>query len=145
MTEHIALPVLFIINLEHRKDRWASISSTCQSKGFTYSRIEAFKHEIPWIGCAMSHLRCIEIAKEKGLPWTIILEDDAELDWFGMEQFHALLPHLWFNRDCRDMFNGGPHFGTGTNSPNLVLYDKHFHLFYCRGYAANFTLINSCL
>jgi hypothetical protein len=71
------------------------------------------------------------------------LEDDAEFDVRGINQFRALLQHLWFNRDCWDVFNGGPHFGSGASDPNLILYNKHYHLFYFRGYATHFTLVHS--
>jgi GR25 family glycosyltransferase involved in LPS biosynthesis len=35
-------------------------------------------HEIPIVGCTISHIECIRLAKERNLEYVLILEDDVE-------------------------------------------------------------------
>jgi GR25 family glycosyltransferase involved in LPS biosynthesis len=139
----IPTPEIFIINLDRREDRWTRISGLCNSLNLSYTRISAIEDEEPWIGCGLSHLKCISIAKERGLPWIIILEDDAEFDRDGLAHLNSLLGHLWYNRECWDRFSGGPHFGAGDLQPMLTLFNKHYHLFYFSGLSTHFNLIHS--
>lgn len=70
---------VIFINLESRKDRlgeileelkWANIPSE------KIVRFNAFKHEKGYIGCAISHIKCLEYAIENNLKNIMILEDD---------------------------------------------------------------------
>ena len=45
-------------------------------EGYNYERVSAIKHEDGYIGCAKSHIKCIEIAKMNKYEKVIILEDD---------------------------------------------------------------------
>lgn len=66
---------LYVINLEERKDRWENIVNNF--KDFNLIRVDAIKHSNGEHGCFLSHKKCIQIAKEKGLKNIIVIEDDC--------------------------------------------------------------------
>ena len=68
----------FIINLPHRIDRKEHMLSEIKKiKCDSYEFIDAISHENPGIGCNLSHLKCIEMAKDQKLEYVLILEDDV--------------------------------------------------------------------
>jgi len=57
----------FYINLEHRKERNLNTINELKKIGIKKpNRINAVTHQIPLIGCALSHITCLEKAKENG-------------------------------------------------------------------------------
>ena len=51
--------------------------STLQEFGINEPiRFNAIKHDIGLIGCVKSHIKCIELAKERQYPFVCIFEDD---------------------------------------------------------------------
>jgi len=56
----------FYINLETRPDRKQHVEEQLQNIGISAERFNAIRLQNGAIGCSMSHLKCIEIAKEKG-------------------------------------------------------------------------------
>jgi GR25 family glycosyltransferase involved in LPS biosynthesis len=65
------------INLEARKDRKEHIESQFKSVGIVSPRrFNAIKLKNGRVGCSMSHLKCIEIAKKNNWPYVMICEDD---------------------------------------------------------------------
>jgi GR25 family glycosyltransferase involved in LPS biosynthesis len=65
------------INLESRVDRKQHIESQLKSIGIVYPRrFNAIKLKNGRIGCSMSHLKCLEIAKKNNWPYVMICEDD---------------------------------------------------------------------
>jgi GR25 family glycosyltransferase involved in LPS biosynthesis len=72
------IPILYI-NLDERNDRREYMEDILKNhKGtkLNYTRISAIKDENGWIGCAKSHIKCIDYAKKNNLKSVIILEDD---------------------------------------------------------------------
>jgi GR25 family glycosyltransferase involved in LPS biosynthesis len=66
------------INLDSRTDRKAHIEQQLKIIGFNnFARFKAIKTANGAIGCTMSHLKCLEIAREKGLSHLLICEDDT--------------------------------------------------------------------
>jgi glycosyl transferase family 25 len=66
------------INLESRPDRNSHIISQLSRIGFkNYERFNAIKTQNGAIGCSMSHLKCLEQARDKGLTHLLICEDDT--------------------------------------------------------------------
>ena len=56
----------FYINLEKRKDRKISCENQLKSIGIDKpNRFNAFDERIGLVGCAKSHIKCLEIAKVK--------------------------------------------------------------------------------
>lgn len=67
------------INLEHRTDRNTHVSEQLTKIGIKNPiRFNAIKLASGAIGCSMSHLKCLNIAKEQGWPHVLICEDDIE-------------------------------------------------------------------
>jgi len=71
----------FYINLEHRKERDLITKQELKKLGIKKpNRFNAIKHEIPLVGCARSHIACLEKAKELGWDYVIIFEDDLKIE-----------------------------------------------------------------
>jgi glycosyl transferase family 25 len=69
---------IFYINLEHRTDRKEHIESQLKSVGLTqFERFNAVKLANGRIGCSMSHLRCLQTAKDRNYEHLLICEDDT--------------------------------------------------------------------
>ena len=68
---------LYVINLTKRKDRWDHIVKTFTDPQLNLIRVEAEIAQKPWIGCFLSHKKCLKIAKEKGLKNIMVIEDDC--------------------------------------------------------------------
>jgi GR25 family glycosyltransferase involved in LPS biosynthesis len=64
------------INLESRKDRREHIEQELKSIGIHGLRFNAVKLQNGRIGCSMSHLKCLQIAKKNNWPYVMICEDD---------------------------------------------------------------------
>jgi GR25 family glycosyltransferase involved in LPS biosynthesis len=75
------LEKIFYINLSHREDRNASIVSQLKKLGVKEEKIERIEAEHDVLnghrGCALSHIKALKLAQEKGLREVLILEDDA--------------------------------------------------------------------
>jgi len=64
------------INLEQRTDRLDHILQEFKKMDINGERINAIKTKSGAIGCTMSHIRCLEIAKERNYEEVFICEDD---------------------------------------------------------------------
>src|SRR5271165_1348291 len=88
-------PEIYVINLDHRTDRWNSIRNLCHDCGLDPVRFSAVQASPGWIGCGLSHQAIVKIAKERQLPWVLILEDDAAFTSYSINRFRSLIPYLW--------------------------------------------------
>lgn len=66
----------FYINLLSRPDRKQHVENQMKSIGITPERFNAIKMANGAIGCSMSHLKIIEMAKENNWDHVLIVEDD---------------------------------------------------------------------
>jgi hypothetical protein len=94
------------INLESRKDRRAHVEAQLAAlknaengmPNLAAERFNAIKHAVHGaIGCSMSHMRCIQIAKERGWDHVLVCEDDvlftnAPLFLAQLSKFMATVP-----------------------------------------------------
>jgi hypothetical protein len=64
------------INLESRKDRLLHITNELEKMKINGERVNAVKTAVGAIGCTLSHIRCIELAKQRNYEWVFICEDD---------------------------------------------------------------------
>jgi|688.fasta_scaffold00827_25 glycosyl transferase family 25 len=69
------------INLESRNDRKQHVEAQLKSlkhgmQNLNIERFNAIKNENGAIGCSMSHLRCVKLAKERNWDHVLICEDD---------------------------------------------------------------------
>ena len=67
------IPILYI-NLDSRTDRREHMERILD--GYNYERVPAVYDEHGYIGCAKSHIKCMEIIIQRGYDRCIILEDD---------------------------------------------------------------------
>jgi len=69
----------FFINLDHRTDRKQHVEKQLRSIGiFNPTRFNAIKLPNGAIGCGMSHLRCLEHARNNAWDHVLIVEDDIQ-------------------------------------------------------------------
>jgi len=66
----------FYINLESRPDRLKHIIEELKKMNINAERVNAIKMTEGAIGCTLSHIRCLELAKERQYPHIFIIEDD---------------------------------------------------------------------
>ena len=66
----------FFINLEERKDRLGHVKSELKKLNIEGERFNAVKTASGAIGCSLSHIKCLELAKERGYEQVFICEDD---------------------------------------------------------------------
>ena len=64
------------INLEKRIEKKIRCEEELKKIGLKPNRFNAIPHEIGLVGCVKSHIRCIELAKERNYPFLCIFEDD---------------------------------------------------------------------
>jgi hypothetical protein len=71
---------IFYINLSHRTDRNDKMIEGFKKMNLLQKaeRFDAIKHKNGAVGCALSHIACLEMAKERKLKNVLILEDDIE-------------------------------------------------------------------
>jgi hypothetical protein len=87
-------PEAFIINLERRQVRLRSIMTLCEDCGLQAARFPAVEAVPGWKGCGLSHQAIVRQAKERDLPWVLILEDDAHFDTVSIARFRSILDFL---------------------------------------------------
>ena len=66
----------FYINLESRVDRKQHVEEQLSNIGICAARFNAIKLTNGAIGCSMSHLKCLELAKQNNWEHVLIVEDD---------------------------------------------------------------------
>jgi GR25 family glycosyltransferase involved in LPS biosynthesis len=69
---------ILYINLLSRPDRDKLVGNELKKMGLNGTRFNAIKMNNGAIGCSMSHLKCIQMAKEKNWDYVCIIEDDIE-------------------------------------------------------------------
>jgi GR25 family glycosyltransferase involved in LPS biosynthesis len=136
--DRMTFPPTFVLNLDERTDRMKEIRDEFRNWPAPVERISAIRMSPGWKGCSASHLKCIQIAKERNYPWVLILEDDCILTANASQRFQSLLPFLWKNRNRWDMFNGGltylkHHTKVSQNPPIYEVY----------GFTTNFYIVHN--
>ena len=67
---------IIYINLDKRIDRREHMEQQLEKFGLTAERFAAIEHEEGIVGCGLSHLHVLKIAKERKYKNILILEDD---------------------------------------------------------------------
>ena len=71
----------FYINLKNRPERNMDTITELKKLGIKKTnRFEAVSHNIPLVGCATSHIGCLEKAKLLKWDYVIIFEDDIKIE-----------------------------------------------------------------
>jgi glycosyl transferase family 25 len=66
----------FYINLDSRQDRKKHVENQLSKIGIKAERFKAIQLANGALGCSLSHLKCLEIAKANNWPHILIVEDD---------------------------------------------------------------------
>ena len=64
------------INLEHRTDRLEHALSEFKKMNINAERVNAIRPKSGAVGCTMSHIKCLELAKKREYEYVFICEDD---------------------------------------------------------------------
>ena len=86
---------VYYINLKERTERKYLVERELNDMGWKYQRFDAIKDENHGrVGCTMSHLKLLTMAKEKNLEYIVIVEDDIQ---FMRKQ--------WYNDRIKDIMD----------------------------------------
>ena len=83
----------FYINLDRRTDRRQQFEGECQKMGLDVERFPAVAHNVPAIGCGLSHLAVLKLARERGYESVCVFEDDFEF-LVGRPELDSVLSSL---------------------------------------------------
>jgi len=131
-------PTLFI-NLNRETGRLKTLTEDFKFAGWPVplERVEAVERKPGYIGCTLSHMKCLELAVQRNYDWVLILEDDCLLKPKARDRFTALLPELWNTRNSWDIYSAGP---VTINSHELI--NRRSGLFKITGQSAHFILVH---
>ena len=117
----------FFINLNHRTDRLEHITQEFNKMGITAERVEGIQPKTPAIGCTLSHIKCLELAKTRDYEQVFICEDD--ITFTNPELFKQNLQKFVDN----DTINWNVLIVSGNNCPPFQkLYEYASRVFYCQ-------------
>lgn len=115
------------INLDHRTDRLEHINKEFEKMGIKGERIQGVQPKNPAVGCTMSHIKCLELAKERGYKQVFICEDD--ITFTNPELFKQNITKFVDN----DKINWDVLLISGNNRPpHQKLFDYASRVFYCQ-------------
>ena len=97
----------YIINLDERNDRIEQMKSDFINSPFQLIQYPAVKMNPPQEGCARSYVNLVKVAKEKGLPTILILEDDNKPEPYYAKNWLIIKQYLDSHLDDWEIFNGG--------------------------------------
>ena len=104
---------VYCIHLPHRTDRRAHLENM-QSKypSVKIHLVEGIRNENSNLGCQLSHKKCVQMAKDAGWPYIIVLEDDCDF-WLSdahlrvafetMIDYHACHPDVDIVNGCGNL------------------------------------------
>jgi GR25 family glycosyltransferase involved in LPS biosynthesis len=101
MNSIIDIKHAFYINLISRPDRKQHVESQLQTIGIQAERFNAIKLPNGALGCSMSHLKCLEIAKKEGWSHLLIVEDDIK--FLNPQLFQSQLNKFLSNHSLWDV------------------------------------------
>ena len=115
------------INLEHRKDRLEHVTKQMNMMGINAERVNAVKMNLGAVGCTMSHIKCLELAKQRDYEYVFICEDD--ITFRNPELFKRNLQRFYENDDINwDLLIIG-----GNNVPPFQQVTEYCaRVFYCQ-------------
>lgn len=115
------------INLNHRTDRLEHINAEFEKMGIKAERVEGVQPKSPAIGCTMSHIKCLELAKIRGYEQVFICEDD--ITFTNPDLFKQQIEKFAEN----DNINWDVLIISGNNRPPCQkLYEYAARVFYCQ-------------
>ena len=115
------------INLDHRTDRLEHITAEFEKMGIKGERVQGIQPKSPAVGCTMSHIKCLELAKSRDYDQVFICEDD--ITFTNPELFKQNLSKFVENENI----NWDVLLVSGNNRPPCQkLYEYAARVFYCQ-------------
>jgi GR25 family glycosyltransferase involved in LPS biosynthesis len=115
------------INLDHRTDRLEHITNEFEKMGITPERVKGIQPKNGAVGCTMSHIKCIELAKSRNYKQVFICEDD--ITFTNPELFKKQITSFTEN----DKINWDVLVVSGNVAPPCQkLYEYAARVFYCQ-------------
>jgi GR25 family glycosyltransferase involved in LPS biosynthesis len=106
------------INLDKRVDRLEHVTKQLEMMGINGERFKAVETKDGAIGCTMSHIKCLELAKARGYEQVFICEDDIEFT--NKEVFLRSLDKFYTEGPVWDVCILG-----GNNGPPYSVYSDY--------------------
>ena len=136
---------IYIIHLNHDKKRKEKIIKKF-SNYFNLNFIEGIIDENSKKGCFLSHLKCIQIAKEKKLDYIIVLEDDCIIknddeNWFT--RFKNTKEYLLKYKDNWNLYLGAVNRCNQSNILKIIDYNNEKLLKINKGTCLHFAIYNN--
>lgn len=109
---------VYVLNLKERYDRWDTLVKVWAGTNFLFHRVEAIQIPNGNLGCALSHLKVIQSAKDNKLSHVTVWEDDCIPFRASAQEvcrrWHLLETEL---KECTDWFviSGGMDANWTTN------------------------------
>tara|TARA_B110000967_G_scaffold209873_1_gene268226 strand:+ start:1502 stop:2176 length:675 start_codon:yes stop_codon:yes gene_type:complete len=69
---------IFFINLNERTDRLDHVTTEFNKMNLTAEKVKGIKLDNGALGCTLSHIKCLKLAKERKYEHVFICEDDIE-------------------------------------------------------------------
>ena len=118
------------INLASRIDRNTHVQTELKKIGVDHpERFNAIKLEDGALGCSMSHLKCIELAKKNNYEYVFVCEDDIE--FLNPELFLTQLKNFLTSNIASSISKSGCKFsfltGFVTDLPRIVYISLQIH------------------
>lgn len=115
---------ILCINLESRKDRWSECVEQFKKLNIEnlVQRYPSVLNKIGILGCTMSHVNCIKIAKEKKYKNVLILEDDVV---FNTDIFYDVLIKTFNQLDSNNLKYDMVYLGGNLRGHDNKLIDKN--------------------
>ena len=66
----------FVINLNDREDRLEHFKKEMEKINSLFEVVEAYHHDDGFVGCVLSHIKCLDLAIKRDYDKIIIFEDD---------------------------------------------------------------------
>lgn len=138
---------LYVINLASRNDRWTHIIKTFSDPEINLIKVEAeVNDKNGWIGCFLSHKKCIRIAKEKGLKNIMVIEDDCLPMNINKDTFKSRLLKIKNYLDTHDEWNiylGGTATISPSNFKNVIKHEDETFVEFNKAYMTHMICYNS--
>ena len=138
---------LYVINLATRTDRWEHIIKTFSDPEINLIKVEAeVDVKKGWIGCFLSHKKCLRIAKENGLKNIMVIEDDCLPMNLNKESFKSRLFKIKNYLDTHDDWNiylGGTATISPSNYKNVIKYEDETFVEFTRAYMTHMICYNN--
>lgn len=111
------------INLDHRSDRNKHAINEIKKLDVEPNRFSAIKMKMGAVGCVLSHIKCIQQAKENKLPYICIFEDDLVIR--HVNKLKEKVDKL-FDKDWDVLLLGGNNFKPYTQFDDYIKVNKCF-------------------